>query len=135
MSRRLNHAAPLALTILLALGTAACNTRARGTDEVASAPVGTSAAQPDTAGSPRTEVLGATEVPPDTPPAGPAKPIGADVRGHGDRRGSSERHAAVQGHLDPGSDQGDLRLRQRKGGKADPTGAAGPPGLTRLTSQ
>jgi mono/diheme cytochrome c family protein len=76
MSRRLNHAAPLILAILLALGTAACTTRARGTDEVASAPADTSAAQPDTAGLPRTEVLGATKVPRDTPPAGPAKPSG-----------------------------------------------------------
>ena len=49
MSRTLNHAAPITLAILLALGTA---------------PVEASAAQADTAGSPRTEVLG------------PAKPSG-----------------------------------------------------------
>ena len=72
----MNHVAPITLAILLALGTAACNTRARATDEVASAPADTSAAQPETAGSPRTELLGATEVPRDTPPTEPAKPSG-----------------------------------------------------------
>jgi mono/diheme cytochrome c family protein len=50
-----NHAPPSALAILLALGTAACNTRARATDEVAFA---------------------LAEVPRDTPPTGPAKPSG-----------------------------------------------------------
>ncbi|MEA2712263.1 MAG: cytochrome c [Gemmatimonadales bacterium] len=72
----MNHVAPITLTILLALGTAAGNTRARATDEVAFAPADTSAAQPENAGSPRTELLGATEVPRDTPPTGPPKPSG-----------------------------------------------------------
>ncbi len=72
----MNHVAPITIAIVLALGTTAWNTRARGTDEVASAPAETSAAQPDTAGTPRIEVLGATEVPRDTPPTGPAKPSG-----------------------------------------------------------
>jgi mono/diheme cytochrome c family protein len=71
-----NHAPPSALAILLGLGTAACNTRARATDEVASAPADTSAAQPGPPGSLRTAVLGATEVPRDTPPTEPAKPGG-----------------------------------------------------------
>jgi hypothetical protein len=61
MSSKLNHAPPVTLAILLALGTAASHPRARGTDEVASA---------------RTAVLGATEVPRDTPPTEPAKPGG-----------------------------------------------------------
>ena len=55
----MNHAAPVTLAILLALGTA-----------------GPSAAQPDTAIAPSAAVLGATEVPRDTPPTGPAKPSG-----------------------------------------------------------
>lgn len=76
----MNHVAPITLAILLALGTAAGNTRARGTDEVASAPADTSAAQPDSAGSPRAEVLGATEMPRDTPPTGPPKPSGKGLK-------------------------------------------------------
>jgi mono/diheme cytochrome c family protein len=54
-----NHAAPVTLAIVLALGTAE-----------------PSAAQPDTATAPSAAVLGATEVPRDTPPTGPAKPVG-----------------------------------------------------------
>jgi cytochrome c553 len=65
MSRILSRAPPVTLTILLALGTAASNRRARATDEVASA---------------RTPVLGATEVPRDTSPTGPAKPGGKGFR-------------------------------------------------------
>ena len=55
----MNHAAPVTLAIALALGTAE-----------------PSAAQPDTATAPSAAVLGATEVPRDTPPTGPAKPGG-----------------------------------------------------------
>ena len=55
----MNHAAPVTLAIVLALGT-----------------VETSAAQPDTATAPSVAVLGATEVPRDTPPTEPAKPSG-----------------------------------------------------------
>jgi hypothetical protein len=77
MSKTLNHAGPVTLAFLLALGTAGCNPGARGTDKVASVAADTSAAQSDTAAAPRTEVLGATEVPRDTPPAGVAKPTGA----------------------------------------------------------
>jgi mono/diheme cytochrome c family protein len=54
-----NHAAPVTLAILLALGTAE-----------------PSAAQPDTATALSAAVLGATEVPRDTPPSEPAKPGG-----------------------------------------------------------
>jgi mono/diheme cytochrome c family protein len=56
-----NHAAPVTLAIVLALGIAE-----------------PSAAQPDTAAAPRVEVLGATEVPRDTPPAEAAKPSGTE---------------------------------------------------------
>jgi len=59
VSRTLNHTAPVTLAIVLALGTAE-----------------TSAAQPDTATAPSAAVLGATEVPRDTPPTGPVKPGG-----------------------------------------------------------
>jgi mono/diheme cytochrome c family protein len=55
MSKTLNHAPPVTLAILLVLGTAACNTRARATDEVAFA---------------------LAEVPRDTPPAQTAEPSG-----------------------------------------------------------
>jgi mono/diheme cytochrome c family protein len=86
MSKALNHAGPITLGILLGLGSAGCNTRARGTDEVASARADTSAAQPDTAAAPKTEASAATppitrqprEVPRDTPPAGAAKPSGGE---------------------------------------------------------
>lgn len=85
MSQPLNHAGPVTLALLLGLGSAGCNPRAQGTDKVASTPAATSAAQPDTAAAPRTEAAAATppitqprEVPRDTPPAGAAKPSGAD---------------------------------------------------------
>jgi mono/diheme cytochrome c family protein len=54
-----NHAAPVTLAIVLALGTAE-----------------PSAAQPDTATAPSAAVLGATEVLRDTPPAEASKPSG-----------------------------------------------------------
>ena len=69
MSKPLNHAAPITLAILLGLGTAGCDTRARAADEVASAPPDTSAATPLITPPP-------PEVTPDTPPAGAAKPSG-----------------------------------------------------------
>jgi mono/diheme cytochrome c family protein len=82
MSKPLNYAGPIILAILLGLGSAGCNSRARGTGQVASPPADTSAGRPDTAAAPRTEVLGATEVPRDTPPAAAAKPSGpADGKG------------------------------------------------------
>jgi mono/diheme cytochrome c family protein len=74
MSKPLNYAGPITLAILLGLGSAGCNSRARGTGQVASPPADISAAQPDTAAAPRVAVLGATEVPRDTPPAEAAKP-------------------------------------------------------------
>jgi cytochrome c553 len=76
MGRTLNYAAPIILAILLAVGAAAGTTRARATDDVASALSDTSAEQPRPLGTPRIEILGATEVPRDTPPAGPGKPSG-----------------------------------------------------------
>jgi len=85
MSKPLNHAGLITLALLLGVGSAGCNPRAQGTDQVASARADTSAAQPDTAAAPRTEASAATpvitqprEVPRDTPPAGAAKPSGAD---------------------------------------------------------
>lgn len=86
MSKPLNHAGPIALAIVLGLGSAGCNPRARGTDEVASARADTSAAHPDTAVAPRIESSAATppitrqprEAPRDTPPAGAAKPSDAE---------------------------------------------------------
>jgi mono/diheme cytochrome c family protein len=77
MSKPLNYAGPVILAILLGLGSAGCNGRARGTGPVASPPADISAAQPDTAAALRVAVLGATEVPRDTPPAEAAKPSGA----------------------------------------------------------
>jgi cytochrome c5 len=55
----MNYAAPVTLALVLALGTAA-----------------TSAAQPYTSTARRAAVLGAIEVPRDTPPTGAAKPSG-----------------------------------------------------------
>jgi len=55
----MNYAAPVTLALVLALGTAE-----------------TSAAQPYTSTALRAAVLGATEVPRDTPPTGAAKPSG-----------------------------------------------------------
>ena len=55
----MNYAAPVTLALVLALGTAA-----------------TSVAQPYTSTALRAAVLGATEVPRDTPPTGAAKPSG-----------------------------------------------------------
>jgi mono/diheme cytochrome c family protein len=57
MSNTVKHAGPVTLAILLGLGSAGCNSRARGTDEVAA------------------------QTPRDTPPAEAAKPSGADGKG------------------------------------------------------
>jgi polar amino acid transport system substrate-binding protein len=66
MSKTLNQAGPIALAILLGLGSAGCDARAQGTDQVGSAQADTSAVQP---------------VPRDTPPTGAAKPSAADGKG------------------------------------------------------